>query len=241
MLRFKLYSRYFIFLNTFKSFMLSISKYAKQAFLVSILLLSICLSASAQQKGQKASFKNLSRPEKWWVVFHPFVVKKSFTITQNTLELTDSMKYTGTLDPNSSGGQLDAYKHMMWMALLTQEIGWRKSKSLGIAHEKGNYTTFKKRMKKKIPTTHDHVASEMDLWNNEVGIRIGLENPEASINEIEEKVVESILSGEGRVIKRDAKGNFLDCKNNIIPSDSLEGKWETDKCLVPSDFRPGKN
>jgi len=221
--------------------MLKLSKYANYTLLVTVLLLLSSSMSFAQQTSLTSSFKKLSRPEKWWVIFHPFVAKKAFSITQNTLQLTDSLRNTGTLGHHASGGQLDAYKHTMWMASLTQDIKWRKIKRLGIAHEKGNYLTFKKRKRKDQPTSHDLKASEMDLWNNEVGIRIGLENPEAKQSEIENLVIESILSGEARVLKMDAKGNFLDCNNNVIPADSLNGIWETDKCLVPSDYRLAKN
>ncbi|MBN2173908.1 MAG: hypothetical protein JW731_07245 [Bacteroidales bacterium] len=217
--------------------MFNISKYAKSIFLVTILMIMFCSSGTAQQINLKPRFKGLSRPEKWWVVFHPFVAKKSFHITKHTLQLTDSIKFAGTLDQNISGGQLDAYKHTLWLALLTQEIDRRKSKWLGIAHEKGNYITFKKKKKKGEPTSHDQVASEMDLWNNELGIGLGSENKEAGTIEIEEIVIESILSGKARIIKTDSNGNFLDCDDRIIPDDSLKGRWENNKCLVPSDYK----
>ena len=58
------------------------------------------------------------------------------------------------------------------MARLTQGIGRRAAYSLGKAHEKGNYQTFKNRQLEDgiLP---DKPSSEMDLYNNQIGISIG--------------------------------------------------------------------
>ena len=39
---------------------------------------------------------------------------------------------------------MDAFRHAYWMARLRQEIGKTAARSLGKAHEKENYQTFKK-------------------------------------------------------------------------------------------------
>jgi len=33
----------------------------------------------------------------------------------------------------------------------------------------------------------------------------------------------------------DKEGSFIDCEGNIIPAESLKGKWENEKCLVSSN------
>ena len=37
-----------------------------------------------------------------------------------------------------------------------------------------------------------------------------------------------------RIIKKDDKGNFLTCDDQIISKESLKGKWKNNKCLVTS-------
>jgi len=42
------------------------------------------------------------------------------------------------------------------------------------------------------------------------------------------------VAGELRTLNKDKKGNFLNCENQIIPLEQLKGKWENEKCLIPS-------
>ncbi|MCB0823832.1 MAG: hypothetical protein KDC09_14125, partial [Bacteroidales bacterium] len=118
-----------------------------------------------------------------------------------------------------------------------QEISENKALRLGKAHEKGNYLELKKAKKKGIYNSHDAVASEMDLYNNQIGIEIGLQYPEASREELKLLITEAILSGKMMVIKKNEKGEFLDENGDTIPKEKLIGIWETDKVLVKSDYR----
>ena len=108
-------------------------------FLIGFLLLTSCSSTL------KASYGKLSSAEKTWVVFHGFKAKKAYDISLEAEKVTDSIKKKGIIGVDKSGGQLDAFKHSYWMARLTQDIGKRSAYSLGVAHEKGNYQSFKKR------------------------------------------------------------------------------------------------
>lgn len=176
------------------------------------------------------SFKKLSCPEKWWVLCHPFVAKKAFNISQLARQKTDSIKKNNILKGNGNGGQVDAFRHTFWMAKLTNEIGKRRAKSLGNAHEKGNYKDYKKR-RLEDGAVPDKISSDMDFFNNEVGIELG-----GNTNEnLEFKVVELVRNGKCKIIKTDNSGNYLDCDGNILLKEKLKGKWENDKCLVWSD------
>jgi len=211
-------------------------KYVQRAFLVTTIIVVFNPWVVGQSNQLRKSYKKLSRPEKWWVVSHPFIAKKAFLITEYSLTVTDSLKKSGKFDDDISGGQIDAFKHMSWMAFLTQKIKWKKCRRLGIAHEKGNYISFKKNFKKGKKTNHDKVSSEMDLWNNDVGIRIGLENKETPKKELQKIIILAILSGEGKIIKKNSNSDFLDCEDQIIFPDSIVGRWENEKCLVSSDY-----
>ena len=173
----------------------------------------------------------LSCPEKWWVVGHPFVAKKALKISEYARAITEEVKENGLLKGEGNGDQLDAFRHTFWMANLTLEIGGRRAKKLGKAHEKGNYQDFKKHQLEDgiLP---DKVSSEMDLYNNDVGIAIG---KQSSSFELKNIVIELVLQGNCKIIKTDKKGNFLDAEGNIIPTENLKGKWENEKCLVSSN------
>ena len=213
------------------------SSYFKLSLLLATFLIMIMISESVFAQGEIRKIrKRTGRPEKWWAVCHPFIVKKAAKLTLETARALDSLKTAGTLGDDLAGGQLDAFKHSYWMALLSQNIKWRKVRKLGKAHEKANYLSFKKALKKGRNNCHDKVASDMDLWNNEKGIEIGRANKEAGRLKLQQIVIDSIKSGAMRIILKNKEGKFVDCQNNEIPADSLAGRWENEKCLVPSDM-----
>jgi hypothetical protein len=187
------------------------------------------LTAFAQDSAFK-SFKEISCAEKWWVITHPFVAKKALKISQLARIKTDSIQQKNILNGTGNGDQVDAFRHTFWMAKLTQAIGSKKARKLGVAHEKGNKRDFKKGNKEE-GSLPDKISSEMDLFNNTVGIAIGKERPENLV----QFVIEEVKKGNCKIIKKDTLGNFLDCDGNIIPTESLKGKWENTKCLVKSN------
>ena len=172
------------------------------------------------------SFKKLSCPEKWWVIGHPFVAKRALKVSQVTRIKTDSIRNNQILNGVGNGDQVDAFRHTYWMASLKQNIGERKARRLGVAHEKGNKRDFKKG-KDEDGDLPDYISSEMDLFNNEIGLKIE--------GEIMVNVVEAVENGKCKIIKTDKNGNFLDCEGVAILLQSLKGKWENNKCLVMSD------
>lgn len=183
------------------------------------------------------AFRGLSLPEKCWVATHPFIAKRSYIITQKTLKVTQDLKSSGQLDRDINGGQVDAFKHALWMAALVQEIPWRKARRLGLAHEKGNYIQFRKAARRGEMSSHDLTSIAMDIWNNHRGIEIGLKHPEETIAVLAEKVKRSILNGEMRIIRKDAEGHFLNVNNEVINPEVIKEKWDNPKMIVPSDFQ----
>lgn len=98
------------------------------------------LTAYSQQRSYKASTH-----EKLWAITHPFVYSKARKITIEALKGTEMVKKDSSLDGDDAGGQVDAFRHAYWMALLSQKICWKKALSLGRAHENGNYKSFKRK------------------------------------------------------------------------------------------------
>ncbi len=205
----------------------------KSSFILLLTMLSLNVGA---QDGLIRRFLNLRYPEKIWAVTHPFVVRKAFRISSGVLKVTNEMIKNPELDGDFSGGQVDAFRHGLWMASLTQAIGARKAYRLGVAHEKCNRIDFEKRV---LEEAHlpDSISSAMDLNNNKVGIEIGKQNPKASQTELIEIVKKAVLEGKFVVIKKDTQGNFLDWQDKVIENERLLGKWFNDKILVPSNSK----
>jgi hypothetical protein len=198
----------------------------------SVFLFTVIISANAQSNLD--SFWKLSGPIKTWVVFHPFKAKKSLKISIETNKVADSIAKTNLLDGDAAGGQVDAFRHGYWMARLMQEIGKRAAKSLGKAHEKENYITFKKR-KLEDGVVPDEISTIMDLHNNDEGLKLIKRNSKTSRNSLIYIIVNTIKSGKMKIIKKDKNGNFLTCSGEIISKKKLKGKWKNNKCLMASN------
>jgi len=201
-----------------------------------LLKIVICLVVFSNlligQNTTLGQFKKLSCPEKRWVIFHPFVAKKALKVSLEAREITAEIKQQKLLVGTGNGDQIDAFRHAYWMARLAQEIHWRKANRLGQAHEKGNYQQFKKG-KLEDDVLPDKISSEMDLYNNKVGLNLGKLNKE---KELKNEVLNLVIEGKCKIIKTDAEGNFLDENNKLIPLEELKGKWENRKVLVDSSI-----
>ncbi len=199
-----------------------------------ILFISAFLSGNSQSNFQK--FNKLSSAKKWWVIFHPFKAKKALKISLEANRVSDSIRHTNLLDRDHAGGQVDAFRHAYWMARLKEEIGTRAARSLGKSHEKDNHKMFKKR-KLEEGVLPDEISSEMDLYNNEIGLSLtskGIKTPKKGLIY---RVINAITAGKMKIIKKDKKGRFLTCNSLIIKSSALKGKWKNDKCLVNSNYQ----
>jgi len=77
--------------------------------------------------------------------------------------------------------QQNAIRHGMWSALLYSNLPHGDAEQILLVHE--HYGDL------------GSTDSNIDFWNNEVGRQIGLENPGASKNELDEKVKEALDDG----------------------------------------------
>jgi hypothetical protein len=202
----------------------------KKNLIILLFLISFFTNAQSSKKG----FFDLSGPKRTWVIFHPFKAKKSFRISQETNRVSDSIKKTNLLDGDGSGGQVDAFRHAFWMASLRQEIGKSAARSLGKAHEKENYQTFKK-MQLEDGVVPDEISSIMDLHNNEEGLKLIKRRSKISRKSLIYKIVNAIKEGKMKIIKKNKNGDFLTCEGEIISKESLKGKWQNSKCLINSN------
>lgn len=201
----------------------------KRAFVIVLIFLSSQISAQSNWE----KFKKLSTPYKKWVLLHPFKAKKGLEISMEATRVSDSIAKTDLLDKDIAGGQVDAFRHAYWSARLQQEIGKRAAISLGKTHERDNYLTFKKN-KTENGILPDQASKDMDLFNNNVGLRFTKKGIRSTQREITQKILKAILHGDLKVIKKDSAGNYLTCNGALIPSEKLGNSWQNSKCLIPS-------
>lgn len=204
--------------------------------MILVLVFTSCV-AHAQKK---TSPRRITRPEIIWALTHPFVAFKAFKLTRISLGISESMRADTTLDGQWIGGQLDAFRHAYWMAMLAQKIKAKKVISLGNAHEKGNYLDYKKgRLEENaVP---DSVNCVMDYYNNARGVQLGCENRKVSPAELKEIIKKDILAGNMKIVARDENGRFVDCNDKPIDMSYWTHKWGIPKCLVPSNKAMNKN
>jgi len=188
-----------------------------------IIIISIMLPYKLSAKTK------VSGPEISWAIAHPFIAAKAKRISERAIFITDSLEAAGILK-DRSGGQLDAFKHAFWMASLSQQIKLKKAYKLGLAHEKYNY-----KQSKKGKGGGDEAASEMDLWNNKVGLDLGYANRNTSEDSLIKLVVQAILGGDMKIIKKDAQGNSLDKQGRLIDKSTLK-TWVNARCLMYSNY-----
>ena len=185
---------------------------------------------------KKIGFWKLSGPEKYWVITHPFIANMARKITVEARQYSDQMKANTKLDGDADGGRVDALRHSYWMARMAQSFCWKKAIKLGIAHEKGNYKFFKKGQNDEESVLPDSISSVMDLYNNEIGAKIGCSNNDISPDSIKTVIFQSIIIGKMLIISKNGQGVPIDCNGKVIDTRIFESKWYIPKCLAPSGF-----
>jgi hypothetical protein len=192
------------------------------------LIIFLILVLSAQVSSAKP---RTSRYEFWWALGHPFAALKVKKIYSKASKLYDENSLKVKLDAYPSGGKLDAFRHVFYFAAFAQKIKPNKVLKLGKAHEKTNYLDFKRGiLEDKFAA--DSLSCVMDLLNNEVGVELGKQNKNLSLEELKQKVIELVNNGDVYHILRDKEGRFIDCNNNVIDMSIYKGKWYIPKCIA---------
>ena len=205
--------------------MLTSARNRNLLFISLLVLLLFPCRAQAQQQKAKAS-----GPEIIWAIGHPFVAAKAKRLTKRALQITDSIEKADVFK-DRSGGQLDAFKHALWMALLAREIKAGKAYKLGLAHEKYN-----RKQARKGKGGGDKAASDMDLWNNNMGLKLGQGNKTISEKALIDLVIKAVQQGKMRIIRKNGAGESLDENGKVIDKALLKN-WENPRCLVPSNYK----
>jgi hypothetical protein len=194
-----------------------------------VALMCISFAFCAQQR--------FSREERLWALGHPVAALRIRQISKRCDVLYSHSRVKQELDSFSSGGKLDAFRHVFYMAAFAQKIRLSAVRKLGEAHEKGNYRQFLAATTEEgeLP---DSLSSVMDLKNNELGLAIGCNFSKLTLLELERTVLYAISQGKAVIMRRDKGGNYLRCDGSEISPLVFRGKWAVPKCLVPSNQAP---
>lgn len=186
------------------------------------------------QAGEKMrEWRKLSRPEKVWSLMHTHKAKIVYKCALRARTVTDSLEKNGVIT-DRNGGQLDAFRHAYWSALMMQHFSEQTVRRVGENHEKGNYLDFRKG-KLEDGERSDSMASVMDLHNNESGIEIAKLHAANKSGSLIQLIIEQIWNGKLCILKKDASGNYLNAKDEIINVNDFKNKWYIPKCIVSSD------
>ncbi len=183
--------------------------------------------------GQKLSER--SRYEKRWAFIHPFAALKVKRVNKKCLPLYEEIKTNNILDPYRNGGKLDAFRHTFFIAAFAQKIKARKLRKLGIAHEKGNHLNFLKGITEDGEFA-DSLSCEMDLKNNELGLKIGCENRKKDLKDLRDIVTQELKKGKAVYFKRNSNGQYLTCEGKVVNLENYKNKWFIPKCLIATDL-----
>ena len=178
---------------------------------------------------------NRSSYEKRWALAHPFAALKVKKIYKACLPYYEELKKINSLDNFESGGKLDAFRHVFFMAAFSQKIKTKKIRKLGIAHEKGNHLNFVQNIKEEGELA-DSLSGVMDLKNNELGFKISFENKKTKLKTLRDLVIEKIKNGDAVYFKRNTSGQYLTCEGEIINLENHKGKWFIPKCLIQTNL-----
>lgn len=191
-----------------------------------IIVICICLVGQLSAGRPKTS-----RYEFWWSVAHPIAAIKINNCYKRLKPFYNENELKLQLDAYTSGGKLDAFRHVFYMAAFAQKVKPKKVLKLGKAHEKTNYLQFKKN-KNEEGVLADSLSCVMDLLNNEIGVKLGSENKTCSLEDLKQKALTLVKLEQVYFMAMDKDGRFLDCNNHVLDLTPYKGKWFVPKCLV---------
>ena len=198
------------------------------------LLVFSCLQVEARSENNQSG--RISRPEKVWSVLHPFKAKKVLNCARRAVRVTDSLEKAGVLT-DRNGGQLDAFRHSYWMALMINEgMAEKTVKRVGERHEKGNYIDFRKG-KLEDSLRADSMMTVMDLRNNASGIAVGKKYRDGDKKlPLIDTILNEIWNGNLAIMSKNANGEYLDAKGSVIETGKYINQWYIPKVIVNSDM-----
>ena len=206
----------------------------KNISLTFLFIFLFALNFSLYSQNKKMLFKSLSTKDKIWCFKNFNSIKKSLDISNSVLITMDNLSKNDKdfYNKNIEAGKYDAFRHVLWMYQLSENIGVEKARRIGNIYERYNEYIFKVNPN----SGYDLASMNMDLYNNEVGIYLFLKEGQ---NKNEEKlfliIKEIIEKGYVKIVFKDKEYNNLDKNNLIIEENQWKGKWENQRYLINSN------
>ena len=142
-----------------------------------VAVLSTCLAGIICVDSTIANMSGFNEVEKKVARNHPVQALIAKNHAKKASDLTDD--YWGNGATNYDATKANAFKHAIWNALMTRDLGYQMAFSFGTAHEYGLYNNHTKYVmtydENEVTTLHR--ATEMDLVNNERGRVVGMSVP----------------------------------------------------------------
>lgn len=103
------------------------------------------LNFSLYSQNKKMLFKSLNAKDKIWCIKNFNSIKKSLDISNSVLITMDSLskKDKDFYNKNIEAGKYDAFRHVLWMYKLSENIGVEKARRIGNIYERYNEYIFK--------------------------------------------------------------------------------------------------
>ncbi len=199
-----------------------------------LILFLFVLNISLYSQNKKMLFKSLSIKDKIWSLKNFSTIKKSLEVSNNVLIIMDSLskKDKDFYNKNIEAGKYDAFRHVLWMYKLSENIGIEKARRIGEIYENYNEYVFKVNPN----SGYDLASKNMDLYNNEVGIYLFLKEKTKEKEEIIFSSIKEIIEkGYVKIIFKDKEFRNLDKNNLIIEENQWKGKWENQRYLINSN------
>lgn len=201
------------------------------SFLILFLFVS---NISLYSQNKKMFFKSLSIKDKIWSLKNFSTIKKSLEVSNNVLIIMDSLskKDKDFYNKNIEAGKYDAFRHVLWMYKLSENVGIEKARRIGKIYENYNKYVFKQNPN----SGYDLASMNMDLYNNEVGIYLFLKEGKIENEEIIFSNIKKIIeNGYVKIVSKDKEYRNLDKNNLIIEETEWKGKWENQRYLINSN------
>ncbi len=134
---------------------------------------------------------------------------KSGSILNLNLSLRDKKNPKGI----DQGGQIGAFRHVLWQSTIRNEFGYKIAKQVGDAHENNpNVDLNKRNFKSNEIALADQTT---DLLNNQIGREIGRLNPDATTNELAQATATYFYEKGFYTFNKDKDGNITIVRSKI--------------------------
>jgi hypothetical protein len=174
---------------------------------------------------------------------HPMIALQIGSYSQGSTNIsTNAVRFANSpglaLQENSQheGSQVNAFRHTLWQATITDKFGGDIAKQVGDAHEDNpsvnlNIRTFTGK------NALSQADQTIDLLNNNIGREIGKDNPGATMQELATKTLDA-FHNEGLYTATINKDGSITVTKTKLSDEQYKQGTETLKNLNNSGFTP---